>query len=479
MIENHSKDRLVKEVLMMMLVMHTEEDDTVLHIEKTGMLMLVVEINVGGMTADVVDKLNCSSDDVQPRQVDQRYAHALTKLHWHDIHVDPDRHEVDQQAVANACYTQNRSLIHTHHHKTPYELVHNKKHDLTFFRVFGALCYPTNNSEDLGKLQLIADIGIFVGPAPNYLTPGHISSGLVPNLVPATPYVPPTNKDLEILFQPMFNEYLKPPRVERLVHPAQAVQSPINSAAEPTYMEDHLVAPVDNNPFVNVFSPEPHSEASSSGDITQYYQKSNPRTANLQILKIAGFKLCKMRFTNLINFNDVLKNKARLVAKGYRQEEGIDFEESFAPAAHIKAIHIFITNAASKKITIYQMDVKTAFLNGELKEEVYVSQPEGFVDPDHPTHVYRLKKALYGLKQAPRAWYQASPTKKHLEALKQVFRYLKGTIKWGLWYPKDTAMAITAYADAYHAGCQDTRRSDSLDCNGFKLFMLYNLDHDP
>ncbi|GKA94129.1 retrovirus-related pol polyprotein from transposon TNT 1-94 [Tanacetum coccineum] len=107
----------------------------------------------------------------------------------------------------------------------------------------------------------------------------------------------------------------------------------------------------------------------------------------------------------LDEYGDVLKNKARLVAKGCRQEEGIDFEEFFAPVACIKAIRIFIANAASKNMIIYQMDVKKTFLNGELKEEVYVCQPEGFVDPDHPTHVYCLKKALYGLKQAPRAWY--------------------------------------------------------------------------
>ncbi|GKG01008.1 retrovirus-related pol polyprotein from transposon TNT 1-94, partial [Tanacetum coccineum] len=105
----------------------------------------------------------------------------------------------------------------------------------------------------------------------------------------------------------------------------------------------------------------------------------------------------------LDEYGDVLKNKARLVAKEYRQEEGINFEESFAPVARIEAIRIFIANAASKNITIYQMDAKTTFLNGELKEEVYVSQPEGFVDQDHLTHVYRLKKALYGLKKAPRA----------------------------------------------------------------------------
>ncbi|GKF68230.1 retrovirus-related pol polyprotein from transposon TNT 1-94, partial [Tanacetum coccineum] len=98
-------------------------------------------------------------------------------------------------------------------------------------------------------------------------------------------------------------------------------------------------------------------------------------------------------------------NKARLVARGYRQEEGIDFEESFAPVARLEAIRIFIAFAAHMNMVVYQMDVKTAFLNGNLREEVYVSQPDGFVDPDKPNYVYKLKKALNGLKQAPRAWY--------------------------------------------------------------------------
>ncbi|GJZ28721.1 retrovirus-related pol polyprotein from transposon TNT 1-94 [Tanacetum coccineum] len=93
-----------------------------------------------------------------------------------------------------------------------------------------------------------------------------------------------------------------------------------------------------------------------------------------------------------------------VVAKGYGQEEGINFEESFAPVTRLEAVRIFVAYAAQKNFHIYQMDVKTAFLDGPLKE-VFVSQPDGFVDPDFPDHVYRLKKALYGLKQAPRAWY--------------------------------------------------------------------------
>nr|GEV03208.1 retrovirus-related Pol polyprotein from transposon TNT 1-94 [Tanacetum cinerariifolium] len=130
----------------------------------------------------------------------------------------------------------------------------------------------------------------------------------------------------------------------------------------------------------------------------------------------------------------MIRNKARLVAKEYAQEEGIDFEESFAPVAHLEAVWIFIAYAAHKSFPIYQMDVKMAFLNGPLKEEVYVTQPDGFVNPDHPEKVYHLRKALYGLKQVPRAWYNELST----------FLTSKGFTK-----------------DADHVGCIDSCKSTS------------------
>ncbi|GJT79726.1 retrovirus-related pol polyprotein from transposon TNT 1-94 [Tanacetum coccineum] len=236
------------------------------------------------------------------------------------------------EAVATACYTQNRSLIHTLHNKTPYELVHDKKPDLSFLRIFGALCYPTNDSEDLGKLKAKADIGFFVGyapnrkgyriynkrtrqimetihvtfdelteqtapvhsssgPNPNLLTPGPISSGLVPNSAPAIPYVPPTNKDLELLFQPMFDEYFETPTGDHQMPHVPAVPPPViptgpsvsisfdhdapsgshspSSSAHQSSSVHHGVATehsfevnpfaaTEHEPFVNVFALDPH-----------------------------------------------------------------------------------------------------------------------------------------------------------------------------------------------------------------------------
>ena len=103
---------------------------------------------------------------------------------------------------------------------------------------------------------------------------------------------------------------------------------------------------------------------------------------------------------------NVVRNKARLVVKGYCQEEGIDYEETFAPVARLESVRIFLAYAAHKNIDVYQMDVKCAFLNGIIEETVYVEQPPGFVNKDLPNHCYHLNKAVYGLKQAPRAWYE-------------------------------------------------------------------------
>ncbi|GKA82920.1 uncharacterized mitochondrial protein-like protein [Tanacetum coccineum] len=148
--------------------------------------------------------------------------------------------------------------------------------------------------------------------------------------------------------------------------------------------------------------------------------------------------------------------------------------ESFAPIPRLEAVQIFIAYTAYKSFPIYQMDVKTAFLNGSLKEEVYVAEPDGFVDPDHPKKVYRLRKALYGLKPALRACrpdigqavcycarYQARPTEKHLKEVKKILRYLKEIINMGLWYPKDYGFELTAFSDSDHAGCLDTHKSTS------------------
>ncbi|KAJ9546718.1 hypothetical protein OSB04_019261 [Centaurea solstitialis] len=119
----------------------------------------------------------------------------------------------------------------------------------------------------------------------------------------------------------------------------------------------------------------------------------------------------KWVFRNKLDENGiVIRNKARLIAQGYRQEEGIDYDETFAPVARLEAIRLFLAYAAHMKFQVFQMDVKSAFLNGKLTEEVYVAQPPGFTDPKHPIHVYKLNKALYGLKQAPRAWYETLST---------------------------------------------------------------------
>nr|GEW01533.1 ribonuclease H-like domain-containing protein [Tanacetum cinerariifolium] len=180
----------------------------------------------------------------------------------------------------------------------------------------------------------------------------------------------------------------------------------------------------------------------------------------------------------------VVRNKARLVSQGHRQEEGIDYEVVFAPVARIEAIRIFLAFASYMGFIVYQMDVKSAFLYGTIDEEVYVIQPLGFVDPKFPNKVYKVVKALYGLHQAPRAWsiigslmyltafrpnimfavcacsrFQVTPKTSHLQAVKRIFRYLKGQPKLGIWYPKVSSFNLEACSDSDYVGANLDRKS--------------------
>ncbi|GKA07815.1 retrovirus-related pol polyprotein from transposon TNT 1-94, partial [Tanacetum coccineum] len=300
---------------------------------------------------------------------------------------------------------------------------------------------------NLGKLQPKADIGIFIGYAPtkkafriynrrtrrivetihvdfdeltamasehsssgpvlHEMTPVSISSGLVPNPSPSTPFVPPTRSDWDLLFQPMFDESLN---VD--LHEPEVI-APIPEAVAP----EHAVSTGSpSSTTVDQDAPSPIEYKNYKEALTKHWLVEVCRGLHeferLEVWELVPppdkafvISLKWIYKVKLDELGGILKNKARLVARGYRQEEGIDFEESFAPVARLEAIRIFLAFAAHMNMVIYQMDVKTAFLNGNLREEVYVSQPDGFVDPDKPNHVYKLKKALYGLKQAPRAWY--------------------------------------------------------------------------
>ncbi|GJU34548.1 retrovirus-related pol polyprotein from transposon TNT 1-94 [Tanacetum coccineum] len=269
------------------------------------------------------------------------------------------------EAVATACFTQNRSIINTRHNKIPYELLRGRNPNVEYFHVFGSLCYPTNNRDDLGKMKPKADIGVFISYSKtsrgfkiyNHRTKRimetiHVKFDELTAMASEHDCLEPdlqrfnnpnssddlmntpSQEDLDNLFGLMFEDYFE----------KKSFDIPINSrCTKPSHdKEDYLYI------FQHFLTPHeaPHKE--------RMFLLSNRLEEEVCVI-------------NKI----VVRNKYRLVAK--------------------------------RNITIFQMDVKTAFLNGPLKEEVYVSQPEGFIDHEFPNHVYRLKKSLYGLKQAPRA----------------------------------------------------------------------------
>nr|GFA70553.1 hypothetical protein [Tanacetum cinerariifolium] len=284
-----------------------------------------------------------------------------------------------------------------------------------------------------------------------------------------------TSNELDLLFSLMFNELLN--GSSKVVSKSSAVSAidapnhrqhnttPLNIHTTPaptcqiptlaptvisseninqaeTYAKNDQVA---DDEFINIFSTPVQDQGRRHHPLEKVIGNPSQSIRTRRQLE-SDAEMCMFTLTKnkRDEENTVIQKKSRLVAKGYAQQEGVDFKESFAPVARLEDIRLFIAYAAHKSFTIYQMDVKTTFLYGPLKEEVYVNQPDGFVDPYHSDKVYRLKKALYGLKQAPRAWYD--------ELSK--FLLSKG-------FTKDTGFELTAFSDSDHDGCLDLRKSTS------------------
>ncbi|GJT76576.1 retrovirus-related pol polyprotein from transposon TNT 1-94 [Tanacetum coccineum] len=523
------------------------------------------------------------------------------------------------EAVATACYTQNRSIIISSHGKTAYHIINDRKPSIKHLHIFGCICYITRDGENLDKMKEKGDPCVMVGystQSKGYrvynkrtrlivesihvkfdeikeMMSDHNSSDLAPQRQEMSVENVSSGLILKDKRRHIYDNSDPVPLRQNVVPTAEKTDSS-QQGHDFRWTRDHPLEQVRGNPSMPV---QTRRQLATDPEMCMFaltvsiVEPKNIKEAMADSAWIEAMQDELHQFDRLKNKKDedqtVIRNKARLVAKGYAQEEGIDFEESFAPVARLEA--------------------------------VYVAQPEGFVDPDHPEKVYLLRKALYGLKQAPRAWYdelsnflmskgftkgtidptlfkikygedillvqiyvddiifgstnpkyskrfeklmhsrfemslmgemkfflglqihqspkgifinqakyaleilkkhnmdnchsigtplatkpkldvdlsgepvdqsdyrskigslmyltssrpdlvqavcycaryQARPTQKHLKEVKRIFKYLKGTINMGLWYPKDSGFKLTAFSDADHAGCLDTRKSTS------------------
>nr|GEV86011.1 copia protein [Tanacetum cinerariifolium] len=265
------------------------------------------------------------------------------------------------EAIAKSCFTQNHSIIHKRFDKTPYELMNNRKPNIKFFRVFGYRCYLLNDYEDVGKLKEKQDIGVFVGYSKES--------------VAFRIYNKQTRKIHESV-NVNFDEILEMASKQFSLEPGL---SNLNKTGK------------SSNPLVSQVS------ESSKKDLEDLFQNFYDEYFN-------SSKIIKSSTTNVETSNvEVPSNEEEVF-----HESSESFQEEFSSSSLNddvqQTIRLFLAYAAHKNFIIFQMDVKTAFLNGILKEEVYVGQPPGFVSKQYPDHAYALDKALYGLKQAPQAW---------------------------------------------------------------------------
>ncbi|GJR67747.1 retrovirus-related pol polyprotein from transposon TNT 1-94 [Tanacetum coccineum] len=330
------------------------------------------------------------------------------------------------EAMATACYTQNRSLIHTLHNKTPYELVHDKKPDLSFLRIFGALCYPTNNIEDLRKLKAKADIGFFVGYAPN-------------------------RKGYRI-----YNK-----RTRQIMETIYVTFDELTEQTAPKALYGLKQAP---RAWYDTLSKFLLAQGFSKGvvDPTLFIRKIGRHTLHVQIY-VDDIIFSSTDPKDCDRFSNEMSSKFQMSMMG-QISLFLGLQISQNPRG------IFINQSKYDNEILKKFDIhKSDPVDTPMVERTKLDEDLSGIPVDQTQYRSMIGSLMY--LTANRldlvfavcmcARYQSKPTKQHLEAVKRVFWYPQGTINMGLWYPKDTAMALTAYADADHAGCQDTRRSTS------------------
>nr|GEV46887.1 hypothetical protein [Tanacetum cinerariifolium] len=346
-----------------------------------------------------------------------------------------------------------------------------------------ALCYPKNDREDIGKIGAKGDISFFIVYSVDScayrrwllnglqsMTSRQISSGLDLTYAPSTiTSQQPNERELDLLFEAMYDNYIggEPSSTQRTVMATQAQQ--VLNTIEPKNVKEAMT--------------DPAWIKSMQEELLQF------KRLDVWVLVPAPDNITPLTLKWLLkNKHDeeqtIIRNKSRLVVKGYRQEEGIDFEESFTPIARMEAIRIFLAYAAHKSFTVFQMDVKTAFLHVqvyvddiifgsthpspmEIKDKLDLDQNGTPVDA---TKYHNMIGALmYLMSSRPDivhatclcARYQAKPTEMHLKEVKRIFCYLRGTVNMGLWYTKDSGFELTRFSDADYAGCKDTFKSTS------------------
>ncbi|GJV79319.1 retrovirus-related pol polyprotein from transposon TNT 1-94 [Tanacetum coccineum] len=295
----------------------------------------------------------------QQNGVVKRRNHTLVKAARTMLIFSKSQEFLWAEAIATTCFTHNHSIVHTRYNKTPYDLIHGRKPNVQYFHMFGYLCYPTNDRNDLGKMKPKADIGIFIG----YSESSRDSTARIFQDSSKDSRSVPSKTDLDNLFGPLYEEYYA--TIEQATSEPNTLVLTDNS--DEIVQED--VAELDGNVFYNppqtlMFEEAElsltYQDSSNMHEFHQTYHSNDKWTKNHPIEQVIGDP-SKPVITRRRLHTDA-ENKSCLVAKGYGQEEGIDFEESFAPVARLEAVRICVAYAAHKNFPIYQMDVKTTFL---------------------------------------------------------------------------------------------------------------------